>query len=116
MNTPRLIMILPHLIVPAALAFALLLWARRRGASWPQMLWSFAAATLGAFMTAGGWVTTRYFAGEPLSFIKVLGSQVLVGGACGMLVFFGLMPPERDVTNERDRGDDQMAPGGDSPR
>ena len=55
---------------------------------------------LGAFMTASGWVFAAYLSGEQLSGLKILGSQILVATACGSMVFFGVMPHERDVTDE----------------
>lgn len=97
---PDITTILPHLILPAVLALVVLLWARRRGATWTQVQLSFGAGMLGAFMTASGWVFAAYMSGEQLSTFKVLGSQLLVGAACGLMVFFGVMPHERDVTDE----------------
>jgi hypothetical protein len=104
-NRPDLLTILPHLVVPALLALILLLWARRLGATWTQVQLSFGAAMLGAFMAASGWIFAAYIAGEPLSTLRILGSQVLLGAAAGTFVFFGTMPVEQDLTppaGERD--------------
>jgi drug/metabolite transporter (DMT)-like permease len=105
-NRPDLLTILPHLAVPALLALALLLWARRLGATWTQVQLSFGAAMLGAFMAASGWIFAAYLAGEALSTLRILGSQVLLGAAAGIFVFFGTMPVEQDLTEppgERDQ-------------
>jgi len=94
--------IVPHLIVPSVVALLVLLWARRRGASWTQVQLSFLVAMFAAFLTASGWVFAAYLSGERISAWKVLGSQVLVGGTCALLVFFGTMPFERDLTDPKD--------------
>ncbi len=106
-HVPGIVTIVPHLILPALLGVCLLLWARRRGATWTQVQLSFAAAMLGAFMTASGWIFSAFLSGESTNVLKVLGSQVLVAAACGTLVFFGTMPHERDVTNEAGHRDDR---------
>lgn len=97
---PNLVTIMPHLVAPAIMALVLLLWARRRGATWTQVELSFGAAMLGAFMTASGWIFAAYLGGEKLTLWRILGSQILVGGTCGLAVFFGLMPVEQDLTDE----------------
>jgi hypothetical protein len=99
---PDMVTIAPYLIIPGLLALILLLWARLRGASWTQVQLSFLVAMFAAFLTASGWVFAAYLSGERLSLWRVLGSQVLVGGACAMLVFFGTMPIERDLTGPDD--------------
>ena len=99
-SPPNLLTILPHLVLPGLLALFLLLRAKRRGATWTQVQLSFGAAMFGAFLAASGWVFAAYLAGEPLTALKIIGSQVLVGGACGVLVFFGTMPVEMDLTDE----------------
>jgi apolipoprotein N-acyltransferase len=104
---PDLPSILPYLVVPGLVALIVLLWAKRRGATWTQVRLSFGVAMFGAFLTASGWVFAAYLAGERLTALKILGSQVLVGGACGLLVFFGTMPVERDLTEELGRGEDR---------
>lgn len=101
-HVPDAVTIAPYLIVPGAVALVLLLWARRRGASWTQVQLCFAVAMFAAFLTASGWVFAAYVSGERISTWKVLGSQVLVAGACSMLVFFGTMPVERDLTDPDD--------------
>ena len=105
MQRPDLITILPYLILPGLIALGLLFWARRKGATWTQVQLSFGAGMLGAFMTASGWVFAAYVSGHELSGLKILGSQVLVGAACGMMVFFAAMPHERDVTDEAEQAD-----------
>jgi hypothetical protein len=102
---PDLLTIVPHLVVPALLALCLLLWARRLGATWTQVQLSFGAAMLGAFMAASGWIFAAYVAGEPLHTLRILGSQVLVGAAAGLFVFFGTMPVEQDLTEAPDAQD-----------
>lgn len=97
---PNLASIVPHLVVPALLALLVLLWARRLGASWTQVHLSFGAAMLGAFLTAAGWIFAAYIAGETLTPLKILGSQLLVATACGLAMFFGAMPIEQDLTDE----------------
>ncbi len=105
-HPPNLITILPHLVLPGLVALGLLLWARRHGATWTQVQLSFGAAMFGAFLTASGWVFAAYLAGERLTTLRILLSQALVGGVCGVLVFFGTMPRERDLTAEvRERPD-----------
>jgi len=102
-DVPGITNIIPHLLLPGVLALLLLLWARRRGATWAQVQLSFGAAMLAAFMTASGWVFAAYMSGEQLNGLRILGSQILVGAVCGLMVFFGTMPVERDVTSEVER-------------
>ncbi len=102
-DRPDLVTVLPYLLVPAILGLVLLLWAKRRGATWAQVQLSFGAAMLGAFMTATGWIFAAYLSGRPLSMIKVVGSELLVATACGLLAFFGTMPHELDMTDELNR-------------
>ena len=98
--TPSITTILPHLLLPGLAALLLLLWAKSKGATWTQVQLSFAATMFGAFMTASGWIFAAFLSGERLSGLRILGSQILVGAACGLLAFFGTMPVERDVTDE----------------
>jgi drug/metabolite transporter (DMT)-like permease len=106
---PDLMSVLPYLAAPAALAVLLLIWARRRGATWTQVQLSFTAAMVGAFLTAAGWIVAAYISGEALTTWRILGSELLVAGTCGVMAFFGTMPERRDLTPEADRTSD--APG-----
>jgi hypothetical protein len=99
-NHPDITTIVPHLVTPGLVALVLLIWAKRRGATWTQVQFSFGVAMFGAFLTASGWVFAAFLSGERLTPFKILLSQVLVGGACGVLVFFGTMPVARDLTND----------------
>ena len=96
---PDLMTIMPYLTAPGLAALVLLVWAKRHGATWAQVQLSFGAAMFGAFLAASAWAFAAYLAGEHLSVPKLLVSQVLVGGACGLLVFFSTMPVERDLTD-----------------
>ena len=106
---PDLADVIPYLIVPAVVAVGLLIWAKRRGASWTQVQLSFGAAMLGAFMTASGWVVAGVLGGERPTMPGVLGSQLLVAAVCGVLAFFGTMPVEQDLTGELGDTDRQRA-------
>lgn len=106
---PNLIVVLPHLVLPGLLAALLLLWARRRGASWTQVQLSFGAAMLSAFMAASGWIFASYITGVALSPLRILASQILVGAASGLLVLFGTMPVEQDLS-DRDAADPPSRP------
>jgi drug/metabolite transporter (DMT)-like permease len=101
---PELAHILPHLVLPALLALFLLLWAKRRGASWTQVQMSFGAAMFAAFLTASGWIYSAYLSGQRLNALLVLCSQLLVGAACGFLVFFGTMPIDQDLPEPPTQG------------
>lgn len=103
---PDLMSVLPYLAAPAVLAVLLLIWARRRGATWTQVQLSFIAAMLGAFLTATGWIVAAYISGEVLTIWRILGSELLVAATCGVMAFFGLMPERRDLTPEGDHADD----------
>ena len=97
---PDIMTVLPYLVLPGTVALVLLLWAKRRGATWTQVELSFGVAMLAAFMTASGWVVAAYLSGEQLGPWKIVGSQFLVAAACGLMVFFGTMPVEQDLTDE----------------
>jgi hypothetical protein len=100
---PDLTTIVPYLVLPGLVALLCLLLAKLRGASWAQVQLSFAVAMLTAFMTASSWVIAAYLAGERVGPWVIVGSQILVAVTCGLIVFFGAMPVEQDLTDEYER-------------
>ena len=95
---PVMASVLPYLIIPAVISFLALWWARHRGATVLQVRLAFAAAMLGAFMATTGWVFYSYINGIKYSILQITGSQLLAAAACALMVFFGTMPVEQDLT------------------
>ena len=100
-HAPDLWTVLPYLTIPAVTALLLLWWARRRGATVLQVRLSFLAAMLGAFMATTGWIFVSFLYGTRHTFLQLTGSQLLAAAACGMVVYFGTMPVEQDLSDDR---------------
>jgi len=109
-SAPDLMSILPYLIAPGVLCVLLLVWARRRGATWTQVQVSFAAAMLGAFLAAAGWVFATYLSGESIATWQIVGSELLVAVTCGVMAFFGMMPQKQDLTPDGEGAGERPEP------